>query len=65
MRNPTLLEQSYDVLFEIISSANGVVDLGTYNIKDTLMTKGEIWAYTVLPASYGVGQFPVDYKFSF
>lgn len=63
IRNPSVMEMEYSIGFEVISESGGVVDLGSYTFDDNLVVKGEIWKFTVTPLEFGVGQFPVFYKF--
>lgn len=55
VRNPVKMDTAYNIEFEILSSTAGVVDLGTFEFKDNLIIKGEIWEFTVVPENYGVG----------
>lgn len=68
IRNPTEFspwtEDKYEIKFEILSDTNGAVDVGTFALKKKWIEQGEIWNFQVEPQNYGVGQFPVFYKFT-
>jgi len=49
------MDAASSIQFEIISASGGTVDLGTFVLKSNLITKGDVWRYTVEPLNYGVG----------
>jgi len=64
IRNPTTFGNSYSVQVESLSETDGAVDVGTFTIVDTLIVKGSINSFTIVPQDYGVGQYPTFYDFT-
>ena len=64
IRNPTQINQEYEISIQIVSDSGGVVDVGTVFVWDYLMTIGIVQSFTVTPEDYTVGAAPTFYKFT-
>ena len=49
IRNPTTFGNSYTIQVESLSDTGGAVDVGSYTVGDTLIVKGSINTFTIVP----------------
>jgi hypothetical protein len=62
--NPGTLLETGDILLQTIDSlTSGIVDSGTFSIKDEYFKVSNITEFNIYPKDKGVGQYPATYNF--